>query len=550
MPEELFTSHDLTVDIIVTPTRVIRVDNVRSKPNRIVWGLLTQSRLDQIPALQHIWNEAKGDGQDVTLAPLNQLEDGAEISGKTAHIRTKETGGGGQNQHGGNVSLFVRRIPKNARVKDLKDAVFKTCGRRPYYVVWKGAQGFAFLFFNGDHHHRSQENGGQVESVNGGTDLATMEADLLQRLKGRLELNGAILQVEPSHDNKKSHQHQQQSRQSGQQGVRRKRGPHGKAPDTDEVTAEGGDDVRTDFSLVTDTAQNGAEGPLSDSLVNGTTSADLENVMELDAQEKVATCMESMVLEEQKPTLLDDAKVPVQEPIISEVKVAPLTDDKIANKGKAFEKEDKIATLLDDKIAIKAENAEVLASEDQKTAVSEGKLGVEAEDAKAKKPAESEDEKASIVPKGDVGEPKESDATEDKKAVVVKDVEQAASAKIERPTVEKTEAKNGTETMAKENVTENGPSGKPSSTDAKLGEASKRADDGADESKDQDTNAAPGNEVKCNDETAEMASGDGSKTEDVSQGTEKVKKGKSSSPPKDKKGHKDKSFFSRLFSKS
>ncbi|XP_054157103.1 methenyltetrahydrofolate synthase domain-containing protein-like [Oppia nitens] len=52
LPENLFGEHDLTVDIIATPTRLIRCEPRLSKPKGIIWSLLTPQRLDEMPILK------------------------------------------------------------------------------------------------------------------------------------------------------------------------------------------------------------------------------------------------------------------------------------------------------------------------------------------------------------------------------------------------------------------------------------------------------------------------------------------------------------------
>ena len=42
LPPNLFQSHDVPVDIIVTPTQVIRVEKRLAKPVGIIWKLLTR----------------------------------------------------------------------------------------------------------------------------------------------------------------------------------------------------------------------------------------------------------------------------------------------------------------------------------------------------------------------------------------------------------------------------------------------------------------------------------------------------------------------------
>ena len=52
--ERLFASHDLAVDIIVTPTRIIRVEKRLPKPEGVIWNILTREKFDKIPILKEI----------------------------------------------------------------------------------------------------------------------------------------------------------------------------------------------------------------------------------------------------------------------------------------------------------------------------------------------------------------------------------------------------------------------------------------------------------------------------------------------------------------
>lgn len=51
LPEELFQKYDLPLDIIVTPEEVIRVEKRLPRPTGIEWSLLSQRRVNLIPAL-------------------------------------------------------------------------------------------------------------------------------------------------------------------------------------------------------------------------------------------------------------------------------------------------------------------------------------------------------------------------------------------------------------------------------------------------------------------------------------------------------------------
>jgi 5-formyltetrahydrofolate cyclo-ligase len=57
MPEAELTKHDVPVDIIVTPTRVIRVSNRKPKPSGVYWDLLSPQKLSQIRVLRQLKSE-------------------------------------------------------------------------------------------------------------------------------------------------------------------------------------------------------------------------------------------------------------------------------------------------------------------------------------------------------------------------------------------------------------------------------------------------------------------------------------------------------------
>ena len=52
LPDHLFGAHDVTVDIIVTPTRIIECNPRLPKPRGIIWSLLTREKLRSVPILK------------------------------------------------------------------------------------------------------------------------------------------------------------------------------------------------------------------------------------------------------------------------------------------------------------------------------------------------------------------------------------------------------------------------------------------------------------------------------------------------------------------
>jgi 5-formyltetrahydrofolate cyclo-ligase len=76
IPANSLTKHDVPVDVIVTPTRVIRVPNRALKPSGVFWDLLSPQKLAQIHVLQQLKREieqrqgaALPSGPDEVLPP-------------------------------------------------------------------------------------------------------------------------------------------------------------------------------------------------------------------------------------------------------------------------------------------------------------------------------------------------------------------------------------------------------------------------------------------------------------------------------------------------
>ncbi|XP_076438003.1 uncharacterized protein LOC143277145 [Babylonia areolata] len=67
IPEELVEDHDLTVDIIVTPTQVIMTGCKRPKPQGIIWSKLDYEKLYRIPVLRKLRDMEREAGKDVRL---------------------------------------------------------------------------------------------------------------------------------------------------------------------------------------------------------------------------------------------------------------------------------------------------------------------------------------------------------------------------------------------------------------------------------------------------------------------------------------------------
>lgn len=67
LPENLFQSYDLPLDLIVTPTEVIRVGKRLARPAGIEWNLLSSRRLEIVPVLKSIKDKLEAAGKVVEL---------------------------------------------------------------------------------------------------------------------------------------------------------------------------------------------------------------------------------------------------------------------------------------------------------------------------------------------------------------------------------------------------------------------------------------------------------------------------------------------------
>ncbi|KAJ4451022.1 hypothetical protein ANN_02458 [Periplaneta americana] len=99
LPAQLFKAHDVPVDIIITPTQVIEISESLPKPTGIIWSILSERRLNDIPILQILREAELGEGKDCSLKEVD--------SDTEEHLR----GGVGRNR-------FRKRIQPNRSAED------------------------------------------------------------------------------------------------------------------------------------------------------------------------------------------------------------------------------------------------------------------------------------------------------------------------------------------------------------------------------------------------------------------------------------------------
>ncbi|KGL74781.1 Methenyltetrahydrofolate synthase domain-containing protein, partial [Tinamus guttatus] len=126
--EELLDDHDLTVDYILTPTRTIKTNCKRLKPQGIIYEML-----GKIPVLKSLRYREKQAGKDVTL------KDEHPDLANAAKPRAPRLEGSGTL-----TTVYVGNIPPSTRVSELKHAL-REFHATPLRLNWQGAQHRAFL---------------------------------------------------------------------------------------------------------------------------------------------------------------------------------------------------------------------------------------------------------------------------------------------------------------------------------------------------------------------------------------------------------------------
>ncbi|XP_055697000.1 methenyltetrahydrofolate synthase domain-containing protein [Phlebotomus papatasi] len=193
LPGDLFKSYDVPVDMIVTPTEVIRVAKRLKRPQGIEWQLLSQRRLGIVPVLKVIKEKEEASGKVIELKsedtdvetnrkprqnrnkrfmrrqrkPRNSENNGENNQEnnqrnrrprrKFPRRRERDNQNGQENQekpagdrrrgtdHSNNICIKVTNISKNIRVKDIKQEIRKR-GCNPHFISWKS--GRCFLYFH------------------------------------------------------------------------------------------------------------------------------------------------------------------------------------------------------------------------------------------------------------------------------------------------------------------------------------------------------------------------------------------------------------------
>ncbi|XP_073410981.1 methenyltetrahydrofolate synthase domain-containing protein isoform X1 [Dendrobates tinctorius] len=140
-PEDLLDDHDLTVDYILTPTRVITTGCTRPKPQGIIWSKISRDLMSKIPILRRLQEMERSAGKDVTLKSEAELP----TRGSTRAAHPSPTVPTTEHPDQSRVStVYMGNIPPTTRVSELK-GILRERGASPVHLAWQGAQHRAFL---------------------------------------------------------------------------------------------------------------------------------------------------------------------------------------------------------------------------------------------------------------------------------------------------------------------------------------------------------------------------------------------------------------------
>lgn len=87
LPDCLFGPHDLSVDYIATPTRIIECKGRAARPSGLLWNILTEEKLTEIPVLRLIYQRERKMGNSVCLAEDNDDTVGRKLDSVGQQMR-------------------------------------------------------------------------------------------------------------------------------------------------------------------------------------------------------------------------------------------------------------------------------------------------------------------------------------------------------------------------------------------------------------------------------------------------------------------------------
>uniref|UniRef100_A0A8C1WAU0 Methenyltetrahydrofolate synthase domain-containing protein n=1 Tax=Cyprinus carpio TaxID=7962 RepID=A0A8C1WAU0_CYPCA len=155
IPEELTESHDLTVDFILTPTRIIKTECTHPKPQGIIWSKLHTEILKKIPILKKLRTLEQEAGKDVALKTTPAEEDQTKKSKElkwqpNCHPKAELCAGFECKFPKTYVTtISLSNIPARLRVSELK-SLLREHVAVPLRISWKGTKHRVFLLYSDD----------------------------------------------------------------------------------------------------------------------------------------------------------------------------------------------------------------------------------------------------------------------------------------------------------------------------------------------------------------------------------------------------------------
>ncbi|XP_067275911.1 methenyltetrahydrofolate synthase domain-containing protein [Pseudorasbora parva] len=166
IPEELIESHDLTVDFILTPTRIIKIECKHPKPQGIIWSKVHTELLKKIPILKVLRKLEQEAGKDVALKTTTAQEDETKKSKEPKwqpdyHLKDelqRECLASEGDKCAAFENKFTKRpvttvylsdIPAGLRVGKLK-SLLREQEAVPLKIIWQGAKHRASLLYSDD----------------------------------------------------------------------------------------------------------------------------------------------------------------------------------------------------------------------------------------------------------------------------------------------------------------------------------------------------------------------------------------------------------------
>ncbi|XP_027015033.1 methenyltetrahydrofolate synthase domain-containing protein isoform X1 [Tachysurus fulvidraco] len=165
IPEGLTESHDLTVDYILTPSRIIKTECRIPKPQGIIWSKLDTEMLEKIPILKKLRAFEQKAGKDVTLKVSSAESVKIKQGYKPKHEPNPNYASEPDPRQDGSLSasgsgeepdvsrerprapvntLYLGGLPAGLRVSELK-GFLRERDVLPVRLIWQGAQRRAFL---------------------------------------------------------------------------------------------------------------------------------------------------------------------------------------------------------------------------------------------------------------------------------------------------------------------------------------------------------------------------------------------------------------------